>query len=50
VRLNEYNFLDTLWGSGIMTGGPSPLTQADRKSFADALDRLPATLKPGRDG
>ena len=47
ARLNIRDFLDTMRGSGIDTGGPPPLSQGDRKSFADHLDRLLAstTLK-----
>ena len=47
ARLNIRDFMDTLRGSGIDTGGPPPLSQGDRKSFADHLDRLLArtTLK-----
>jgi hypothetical protein len=48
-RLNMRDFLDTLRGSGMVTGGPPALTQADRKRFADALDRLLAALGPRRD-
>ena len=40
ARLNIRDFMDTLRGSGIDTGGPPALSQADRKSFADHLDRL----------
>ncbi len=40
ARLNIRDFLDTMRGSGIDTGGPPPLSQADRKNFADHLDRL----------
>ena len=40
ARLNIRDFLDTLRGSGIDTGGPPALSQGDRKSFADHLDRL----------
>jgi len=40
ARLNIRDFMDTLRGSGIDTGGPPALNQADRKSFADHLDRL----------
>ena len=40
ARLNIRDFLDTMRGSGIDTGGPPALSQADRKSFADHLDRL----------
>ena len=40
ARLNIRDFMDTLRGSGIDTGGPPALSQGDRKSFADNLDRL----------
>jgi len=40
ARLNIRDFMDTLRGSGIDTGGPPALNQSDRKSFADNLDRL----------
>ena len=40
ARLNIRDFMDTLRGSGIDTGGPPPLNQNDRKLFADHLDRL----------
>ena len=39
-RLNMRDFMETLRASGINTGGPPPLSQSDRKSFADNLDRL----------
>jgi len=39
ARLNIRDFMDTLRGSGIDTGGPPALSQNDRKSFADNLDR-----------
>ncbi|MDM8547225.1 YaiI/YqxD family protein [Candidatus Venteria ishoeyi] len=39
-RLTMRDFMDTLRGSGIQTGGPPALNQADRKRFADQLDRL----------
>lgn len=39
-RLNMRDFLDTMRASGANTGGPPPLSQADRKAFADHLDRL----------
>lgn len=38
--LNIRDFMDTLRGSGINTGGPPPLSHNDRKAFADNLDRL----------
>jgi uncharacterized protein YaiI (UPF0178 family) len=40
ARLNIRDFMDSLRGSGIDTGGPPPLSQNDRKTFADHLDRL----------
>ena len=40
ARLNIRDFMDTLRGSGIDTGGPPALNQGDRKAFADNLDRL----------
>jgi uncharacterized protein len=39
-RLQMRNFMDELRGSGVQTGGPSTLDHADRKRFADQLDRL----------
>jgi hypothetical protein len=39
-RLVMRDFMETLRSSGVMTGGPPPLSQADRKAFADALDRF----------
>lgn len=39
-RLGLRNFLDTLRSSGVETGGPSGLSDADRKAFANQLDRL----------
>ncbi len=38
--LNMRDFMDTLRSSGIDTGGPSALSQADRQSFANHLDKL----------
>lgn len=40
ARLNIRDFMDTLRGSGIDTGGPPALNQGDRKLFADHLDRI----------
>lgn len=39
-RLSMRDFMDTLRGSGIDTGGPSAFSQADRQAFANQLDRL----------
>lgn len=40
ARLNIRDFMDTMRGSGINTGGPPPLNPQDRKAFADHLDRI----------
>lgn len=40
ARLSMRDFLDTLRSSGINTGGPPALNAADRKAFADHLDRI----------
>ncbi len=37
--LNMRDFMDTLRGSGVATGGPVALNQADRQAFANQLDR-----------
>lgn len=39
-RLNMRDFMDSLRASGVDTGGPASLSQSDRKSFANHLDRL----------
>ena len=39
-RLQMRDFMETMRSSGEHTGGPPPLNQADRKHFADQLDRL----------
>ena len=40
AKLNMRDFMDTLRASGIQTGGPPPISQGDRKSFANHLDKL----------
>ncbi len=44
ARLQMRDFMETLRGSGIHTGGPATLSGADRKRFADALDRYLAGI------
>lgn len=39
-KLQMRNFMDQLRASGVQTSGPGALDQADRKRFADRLDRL----------
>jgi uncharacterized protein len=40
ARLTMRDFMETLRASGIHTGGPPVLSQADRKAFADQLVKL----------
>jgi uncharacterized protein YaiI (UPF0178 family) len=40
ARLTMRDFMDSLRSSGIHTGGPSALSQADRQAFANQLDKL----------
>jgi uncharacterized protein len=40
------DFMDTLRGSGIHTGGPPAFGPRDRQAFANALDRILAIYKP----
>lgn len=37
-RLNMRDFMDTMRGSGLASGGPPPLSARDRQAFANALD------------
>jgi uncharacterized protein YaiI (UPF0178 family) len=39
-RLTMRDFMDTLRGSGIDTGGPAALSQKNRNAFANELDKL----------
>ena len=39
-RLNMRDFMDTLRGSGVDTGGPPAFSQSDRMAFANELDRF----------
>ncbi len=40
AQLSMRDFMDTLRGSGIQSGGQSPYNQSDRKAFANQLDKL----------
>jgi len=40
ARLTMRDFMDTLRASGIHTGGPPTISQADRRAFANNLDRF----------
>ncbi len=39
-RLSMRDFMDDLRGTGVETGGPAPLSQRDRQSFANHLDTI----------
>jgi len=40
TRLNMRDFMDALRATGVDTGGPPALSQSDRQSFANNLDKL----------
>lgn len=40
ARLNMRDFMDSMRASGVNTGGPPPLSQTDRQTFANHLDRV----------
>lgn len=40
ARLNMRDFMESMRASGVATGGPSALSQSDKKTFADELDKL----------
>lgn len=40
ARLNMRDFLDTMRASGVDTGGPPAMNQADRQAFANHLDTI----------
>lgn len=47
ARLTMRDFLDTMRSSGIQSGGPPPLSQRERKLFADQLDAILAKASRG---
>lgn len=40
ARLTMRDFMETLRSSGVDTGGPPPLSQSDRQTFANHLDKF----------
>jgi len=40
ARRGMRDFMDTMRGSGMHTGGPSPFSQGERNAFANQLDRF----------
>ena len=49
ARLSMRDFMETLRSSGVDTGGPPALNQADRQAFANQLDKLLNTHKSNPD-
>lgn len=45
-RLNMRDFMDTMRGSGLVTGGPPPISKSQRQDFANQLDRFLARRGP----
>ncbi len=43
-KLTLRDFMDEMRGSGVMSGGPPPLNQADRRRFANELDKILASI------
>ena len=43
--LNLRDFMETLRASGVQTGGPAPMSAAERQAFAAHLDRFLAALR-----
>jgi len=46
--LGMRDFMDTMRSSGVVTGGPSALSQADRQAFANQLDSWLARRGPSQ--
>jgi len=44
-RLSMRDFMESMRSSGIQTGGPPPMNQADRQQFANQLDRFLANAQ-----
>lgn len=45
ARLTMRDFMESLRSSGVQTGGPAAMSQADRRAFANELDKYLAKLK-----
>lgn len=43
-RLTMRDFMETMRASGIQSGGPAAISQADRQAFANQLDKLLAKI------
>jgi len=49
-RLSMRNFMEEMRSAGQATGGPAPMTNTDRQTFANALDRLLSSCLGKADG
>lgn len=47
-RLSVRDFMESLRGAGVETGGAAPWSQRDKQAFAAAFDRMLARLTRGR--
>ncbi|MCE2595263.1 YaiI/YqxD family protein [Motilimonas cestriensis] len=47
-RLNIRDFMDTLRSSGVQSGGPAPLNNKDKMTFANGLDKLISQYQRGK--
>jgi len=39
ARLHLRDFMDTLRGAGVQTGGPPPISERDKREFSSSLDQ-----------
>ncbi|MDJ0624238.1 MAG: YaiI/YqxD family protein [Desulfocapsaceae bacterium] len=46
--LSNRDFMDSLRSSGVDTGGPPPLTNRDKQTFANSLDQVLAKFKKSK--
>ena len=49
AKLNIRDFMDTMRGSGIHSGGPASMSASDKQAFGNQLDRWLATAKKRQD-
>lgn len=47
-RLSVRDFMESVRGSGVETGGPKPFGAREKQAFANALDRVLTTRSTGR--
>ena len=40
ARLHLRDFMDTLRGAGVQTGGPPPISERDKREFSSSLDQI----------